>query len=161
MRVTLNIRTLQRNTYTLRSQHFEGLRIAMDRRGEWGRFDPHLTSDYDAGAEVLTEFTIVAAPEIILPDWTRRAEADEAHAQAWDAMLAALTAHEETHRDIFDSAVQRFRRRMLRPRSMPRTDFEAAWEAFTADLEDEQERYDRTSRHGQREGVVLDDPPSP
>jgi predicted secreted Zn-dependent protease len=158
--VRLQIRPVSRGTYPLRSAHFEGLRIAMNRRGEWGHFDPHMTCDFESSTDMIAAFTVVAAPEILLPDWTHRSTADDAHAEAWDAMLAALSAHEDEHLRLFERAVQQFRRSMLRERPMPADRFRARWDAFCDDLQTAQDRYDRTTNNGEREGVRLDDPPS-
>ena len=73
--VTLSIRTLARHTYTLRSQPFEGLRIAMNRREDWGRFDPHVPSAFASDTDMVTAFTATAEPAIILPHWTPRSSA--------------------------------------------------------------------------------------
>lgn len=158
--VRLQIRTLSRGTYVLRSQHFEGLRIAMNRRGEWGHFDPHIDCQYDPAVEQVSSFTVVAAPEIELPEWAHRATADEPHAQAWDDMIAALTAHEENHLDLFERWARNLRRSLRRERPIPIADFPSRWEALADELQTAQDRYDRSSNHGLREGVVLDDPPS-
>jgi len=160
--VTLQIRAVNRRTYVLRSQSFEGLRVAMDRRDEWGRFDSHVEYDFasGSGSDTVSAFTVAAAPEILLPEWTRRATADAAHGQAWDAMLAVLTAHEENHFDIFMTWARNLRRSLRRARPIPATEFQARWDRFNADLETAQGRYDRTTNHGVREGVRLDDPPS-
>jgi predicted secreted Zn-dependent protease len=158
--VTLQIRALNRSTYTLRSPSFEGLRVAMDRRDEWGKFDPHLEYSFASGGDTVSAFTVIAAPEIQLPEWSQRATADQPHGQAWDAMLAALTAHEDAHYDIFTRWAQNLRRTMRRERPIPSTQFETRWNGFNDDLVTAQERFDRTTNHGLREGVRLDDPPS-
>lgn len=158
--VTLNIRTLSRATYVLRSRAFEGLRIAMNRREEWGLFEAQVSADFESGGETVSAFTVTAAPRILLPEWADRATADDAHGQAWDAMLAALTAHEETHFDIFTTWARNLRRSLRRARAFPASEFQTRWDGFADDLATQQERYDRTSDHGVREGVRLDDPPS-
>jgi predicted secreted Zn-dependent protease len=158
--VTLQIRTVSRETYVMRVPSFEGLRAAMNRRGEWGHFDPHVEFSFDTGGETVSAFTLIAAPEILLPTWAQRATADEPHGQAWDAMLAALTAHEENHFDIFNTWARNLRRSMQRQRPIPSSEFQARWTGFTDDLQTAQDRYDRTSERGVREGVRLDDPPS-
>ena len=158
--VTLDIRTVRRGTYVLRSRVFEGLRIAMNRREEWGLFDPHIDFTFASDGDTVSAFTLSAAPEILLPEWQHRPDADEAHAQAWDAMLAALTRHEETHLDNFNRWANTLRRTMRRQRPFPAAEFQARYEGFNDDLDTAQERYDRTTNHGEREGVRLDDPPS-
>jgi predicted secreted Zn-dependent protease len=158
--VTLQIRPITRGTYTLRSTSFEGLRIAMNRRPEWGLFDPHINYDFESETDMVSTIILSAAPEITLPAWSLRATADDAHAQAWDAMLAALTQHEENHLRIFERWVQTFRRNMRRVRPFPASEFESRCDGFNDSLDTAQGRYDDRTTHGQREGVRLDDPPA-
>jgi hypothetical protein len=158
MRVTLQIATVRTRTYSVR-----GATLAEARRNLpstcWGLYDANLVDPRWTAHRLVDELIIEAAPIITMPHWPNVRRASPEEQDRWAAMLVALQRHEDGHHAVFLDYTNEFKERLegytdpLEAREM-----QEYWTAFLADLDGQQERFDTTTRHGQRDGVTLDPP---
>ncbi len=104
--------------------------------------------------------------KIRLPNWTAYSSASADEKKAWDSMIAALTAHEQHHIDIYKEFNAVVNLQGVGSDCLYSKAKQAAWEAFKKKLDDEfkkredenekkQKQYDADTNHGANEGVVL------
>ncbi len=104
--------------------------------------------------------------KIRLPNWTAYSSASADEKKAWDSMVAALTAHEQHHIDIFKEFNATVNIEGVGSDCLYSKAKQAAWEAFKKKLDSElktredendkkQEQYDADTNHGANEGVTL------
>ncbi|GMG82488.1 hypothetical protein LNKW23_17010 [Paralimibaculum aggregatum] len=157
MQVTVNIATPTQRTYTVRGNT---LREAHGRlpRGCWGRYAGNFTWDYRGRNGMVSHLILNAAPVITLPRWHGRGRASREEQREWDRMLRALTAHEDAHHEVLVNALEDQRHFFSDEPDTAVRQLRQDLGSYGSELQQYQDDFDRTSRHGQRAGVVLNFP---
>lgn len=157
MDVVIAIPAPRRATYDVAGTTAAELRRALSRHGEWGSFTGGLIVD-PQGRPQPTRVRVSCRPTITLPRWTNRSDAPSALQDRWDRMFAALERHEARHEEIMRRCVDEFRDRVRAMNPAPdRNALRRLARELLRDHRDRQNRYDRDTGHGLREGVDLPD----
>ena len=156
MQVELTLRKPVVRTYPLRLGGLDKVFRALERRGWWGRYTPHECMTYVTNARGLVETIVVAAaPEITLPDWCKPDRLPVAARRAWNRMLAALLQHERQHHRFFVSAAREWKLKLEARGDLTEKATQREWEGLVRRAQRLQAAYDRRTKHGRTEGVVL------
>jgi hypothetical protein len=160
MRVTLDIATVRTRTYSVRGTTVAEVHGHMP-SSCWGLYDANLIDPRWRSGRLVEELTIQARPIITMPRWPNVRRASEEDRAIWEAMLEALRRHEDGHHAVFMDNVNEFKERLEGYTDPLEADeMQDYWTRFLGDVDHYQERYDVTTRHGQRDGVSLDPPRS-
>ncbi|MEM8578898.1 MAG: DUF922 domain-containing protein [Pseudomonadota bacterium] len=155
MKVTLSCGKPTYKTYTVKGTDAPAVVKALNKSGEWGKYRPHF--DFSASGKTKTAIDTVkvfAKPVITLPKWANYRKITKGQ-NSWDTMFKALKKHEENHHAIFDAAAKGFKAALERGGDLEPKQFSQAWASFEAEVEKAQKAYDRRTKHGQTEGVIL------
>lgn len=91
--------------------------------------------------------TVTLTIEIELPRWVGRDSAPKAEQREWDRFLAALTRHEDGHREIAERGATRMHDRISQARAR-RAD--SIYHEEMRKTQNESDRYDTRTAHGER-----------
>jgi predicted secreted Zn-dependent protease len=130
------------------------------RREEWGKFHPEritMSAKLDRG-EPITEVTLTVGYTITLPAWSKASSLGKKGKAAWDAMMAALKKHEDTHADIFEDQVNKFGAAITSQTDLTNRKLSDLFKNFPAAVKSAQDGYDSRTAHGEKEGVFLPAP---
>ena len=115
-----------------------------------------------AGACRMTDVTVVYTSTILLPRWSRPADATLTVRQQWAEYMRALRTHEEGHRNIGAEAAREVLRRVRNVTSPHCADMSARANALGRRTLDEframQRQYDEATGHGRTQGAVWPPP---
>ena len=154
MDIRLNIAAPRPRTYAVRGTTIDALRSALTVHGEWGTYSGAL--NINVRGDPVTRVTVTARPVITMPEWREYDSASPEMQGEWDRMIVALARHEQGHDDILRREAAAFRDEVnaLSPppdrRATRRMASDLLRRHATA-----QNGYDRTTNHGQRDGVDL------
>ena len=156
MQVELTLRKPVVRTYPLRLGGLDTVLRALERRGWWGRYTPHERMTYITNARGRVETIVVAAaPVITLPDWCNPVRVPVAARRAWNRMLAALLEHERQHHRFFVSAAREWKLKLEARGDLTEKAAQREWDGLVRRARRLQSAYDRRTKHGRTEGVVL------
>jgi predicted secreted Zn-dependent protease len=156
MQVELSLRKPVVRTYPRHSSGLETVFHALERRGWWGRYKPneHMTYVKNGRGRVET-IVVAAAPEITLPAWSKPARVPAAARRAWNRMVAALLEHERQHHRFFVRAAREWKSKLEANGDLTEQAAHREWEGLCRRSKRLQDDYDRRTKHGRTEGVVL------
>ena len=152
-----------RSTYDIEARTLAEVARLVAGRTEAGRCGWKMTYGYDdTDREGKPRgLTVTLELEIELPRWVGRDTAPAAERAEWDRFLAALSRHEDGHVEIAARGAQRMHDRIAGARAA-RAD--AIYQDETQKTQDESDRYDTRTAHGQRPppGTIITVPtPAP
>ncbi len=96
---------------------------------------------------------VTLALTIKLPKWIKGRKTSTAAKKEWDRMLKSLIIHEQGHVDIAKKWAPVLQKRLL---GQQKERHKAIWDKFIQDVQEEQNKYDEDTKHGQTQGVYLD-----
>lgn len=155
--VNLNVGRPSNATYNISGRDISAVVAYFDmRHGCWGEYLDNSEYQFSGGASGhVTEVTITASPTIQMPRWPAYARATDADKAEWDRMIAALTAHENAHHDVYRRVANNFRTTLRRMRGLTEQHLQTEFENFLGRVSNEQRAYDRRTRNGANQGVTL------
>lgn len=102
-----------------------------------------------------TQITLIAKPTITMPVWPGAGKLKGQEKKDWDSMIAALNKHEKKHHSIFETDAKKFKKDTEAEGDVPKGDVPAKMNAFFTKSQENQNKYDKKTNHGEKEGVVL------
>jgi predicted secreted Zn-dependent protease len=95
---------------------------------------------------------------VTLPEWSAPPGVDTVLVEEWTRYMAALTTHEAGHRELVLAGAKRLQRALLNvaPQNCAsmQTAAQRVAQSLLAEIRQEDERYDQTTRHGATQGAV-------
>ena len=158
--VSVKVNTPKVSKYTVKGDTLAEVRKNLDKREEWGLYDA--TPNFKSGAKVdpqgqIASVTIELNPVIELPTWAGYSKATKPQKASWDAMLKKLSAHEYKHHDIQVAGAAALKKAIESAKELDADALNALIEQAQTDTQKAQDSYDRSSGHGAKEGVELDE----
>lgn len=158
MKVTISIPRPSIRSFGVKGSTIPEVFEALNRNGFWGRYRSQEKADWSGRDGVNDRVKLGGAPFILLPDWRNYGKATKAEKKSWDQMMKALTKHENNHHDIFTDYAAEWKKEMERGEDLDDAAMQSAWDAFREELQKRQDAYDKRTNHGEKEGVVLEQP---
>lgn len=132
---------------------------ALNAREEWGSYDATKGQKSSAQKEkdgTISSVTLTVNPVIELPEWAGYAKATKEQKASWDSMVDALRAHEFRHHDIQVDSADDLEKKLKKLKSPTIEDVNGLLSDQQESCQKAQDAYDARSKHGEKEGVVLD-----
>jgi len=101
------------------------------------------------------EITITAKPTITIPKWSGASKLKGDEKKWWFSMLKALAKHEAKHHKIFEADAKKFKKENESAGDFPEGDTAGILFDFFTDSQTNQDKFDKSSKNGAREGVTL------
>jgi predicted secreted Zn-dependent protease len=158
MKVKLGISKPSRKNWTVKGKGIEEVFANLKKHGFWGRY--RSVPSYKASDERVIYSTVkISARQVItMPSWSGYGKADKEAKKSWDTMYKALLKHEAQHGEIFEAAVQELKSQIEAGEDLDKKQIDEACDAFTTDVQKQQDKYDSSTKHGTSEGVILNIP---
>jgi predicted secreted Zn-dependent protease len=157
MQVELALRRPKVRTYPVHSSGLAKALLALERHGWWGRYEPRERMTYVTNERGRVETVLVdAEPEITLPALASGSKLPSAGRRAWSRMVGALLKHERQHHRFFVEAARAWKRKLEARPDLAERAVQREWDALVQRAKRLQRAYDRRTRHGRTEGVVLE-----
>ena len=137
----------------------EALKV-LNSREEWGVYDATQNPKSSARQEKdgsISAVTMTLSPVIELPEWSGYSSATKEQKKAWDDMVDALKAHEFRHHDIQVASAADLEKKLKKLTAPTASDVNDLIKDQQESCQKAQDAYDARSKHGAKEGVVLDE----
>lgn len=148
------IETVRYNEYRIAGKTLAA--VAGKLGSEWGRCTYDYTYKSIATNGRVTRVDVTLKLVIRIPRWHGKGynRASPAVQAEWDRMLTALRdIHEEGHAEIARKWAPRIRQELLGQKA---SDVASCFEQLSAQVAEDQKRYDQQTDHGRAQGVTLD-----
>jgi len=127
-----------------------------------GRYQWRLTWRYQTSSRdalcFMSQANVAIDATVTLPEWAAPPDADLSVVAEWKRYMSALTAHEAGHRELVLAGAKRIQRALLdvspQPCGSMQVAAKQAAQSLMADIQQEDVRYDQTTRHGATQGAV-------
>lgn len=154
MKVTLSYSAPSNKTWNVKGADAESLFKNLEKNGFWGRYRSNSSGSWSGKGKKIDSVKITGKPVILMPSWTEYSKIKDGQA-SWDKMWKALKKHEDNHHKIFDEAAKAFKKELEKGGDLDPKDMTKAWDKWLKDTQKKQDDYDKKSKHGQNEGVIL------
>ncbi|RMF39363.1 MAG: DUF922 domain-containing protein [Alphaproteobacteria bacterium] len=158
MKVAETIPKPAMKTFTVKGKTIVEVFNALEKHKWWGRYRSNESARWTGSGKMMNRISVTAKPVIYLPVWANYKSVNKPSQKSWDKMLKALKKHEEHHHTIFTEEVAAWKKEMEADGDQSKSDVEAAWKAFKKNTQKAQDDYDKRTNHGEKEGVVLEQP---
>ena len=129
---------------------------ALQKRDEWGKFEGQLDYAYKTDSDDhVTEVTLKPSYTIQMPTWDGYKKAPKACQKEWDRMWKKLEQHEDKHRLIHLEMYAKVTDYLSKATDLTVKKFEADFKKMAQEGQANQDKFDSSSKHGQRDGVNL------
>lgn len=155
MKVTLKIPKPKDNTWTVKGTTILELFKNLNKHKWWGRYRSNPDHSLKEKDGKVSEFTLKAKPEIIMPKWSTYSKASKDEKTSWDDMCKALKKHETNHHALFEKEAAAWVDAMDKKGDLDKKAAKKEWDKFLKDTQTKQDAYDTKSGHGKKEGVIL------
>lgn len=102
-----------------------------------------------------SQITITAKPTITMPQWAGASKLKGDEKKWWNSMLKALAKHEDGHHKIFADDTKKFQKATEADGDFPHKDTAGKMKTFFTESQGNQDKYDKSTRHGEKDGVTL------
>ena len=156
MKVTLKVPSPSSKPWTVKGADLKAVFDNLNKHGWWGRYraNESYKGKPDKSGNIVT-VALSAKPVVHMLKWAGYGKAKPAEKKSWDAMWKALETHEKNHHKIFSDAAAAWKKALEAGGDLSKSDMAAAWKKFTTDTQKQQDDYDKRSKHGANEGVIL------
>ena len=127
---------------------------------EWAKFHherPDVSFKPSKGGPI-TDVVLKVGYVITMPSWSKAGSLGTKAKTAWDKMMAALAKHEENHRLILVEQSLLFGEKITAETDLSQKKLAELFKKFPGDVKAAQDKYDGSSKHGEKEGVFLPAP---
>ena len=101
------------------------------------------------------QITITAKPTITMPQWAGAVKLKGDEKKWWGSMMRALAKHEAKHHKIFETDARAFKKAAEAAGDFPKAETAGKMAAFFVGSQSNQDKYDKRTSHGEKEGVSL------
>ena len=160
MEMRLTMRRPGRTSYDVTGTTFDELSDAMDAHGCWGRYSFPFSQRLIGPPDDVQRINLTISPSIEMPRWRwrGRGEPTEVQQREWDRMITALDRHEAEHHRLLTRKAEEFRDSLPNiSQTMDRRAVGRLMQDFQREAQAVMDDFDRTSDHGRRQGVTLND----
>jgi predicted secreted Zn-dependent protease len=158
VKVALKVPNPSKKSWTVKGKNLEEVFDNLNKNAFWGRYRSNHKYKSSGKGDKIDTVTLESGPVITMPAWGGYSKATKDEKKSWDTMFKALQKHENNHHDIFVKAAEDFKKEMERGGDLTEREVERAWSAFDSATQKLQDKYDSTTDHGKKEGVILDIP---
>ena len=144
------------STFQVKAKTLGGAADELSKRDEWGKFDGNIGYDYDSDEnDYVTKVTLKPSYTISMPVWAGYKKAPKACQQEWDRMYKALEKHEDGHRLIHLETLATIETALQCKTDYPASDLKTDFAQWMQDGQDNQDKFDKSTRNGANKGVEL------
>lgn len=155
MKVTLSIKTPKTTNYAVKGKDYTEAAEYLLSKPFSACYDAHPDYDYDFDGDKVTSITVKAVPTITMPNWSGASKLKDDEKKWWNAMMKALDKHEKNHHDKWVKSAEDFKKAREKAGDFPKKDIAKTMNAFFAEAQKVQDKYDSQTNHGEKEGVTL------
>ncbi len=155
MKVTLSYGKPSNKSWKVKGGDANTLFANLNKNGFWGRYRSNVSASWSGKGAKIDAFKLTAKPVVLMPSWTEYSKI-KAGQKSWDKMWKALKKHEDNHHTIFDTSAKAFKKKLEVEGDLDPKDMKKTWETYQKDAQKLQDDYDKKSKHGKNEGVILD-----
>ena len=156
MKVVINIKKPSDKSWKVKGTTIAELFKNLNKHKWWGRYRSNEDYKKKKGKDgYFEQATIIGAPVVTMPSWVNYSKASKEEKKSWDDMWKALKVHELNHHKIFEKEAEAWKKWMADFEEVDQKTLTAEWDSFKKDLQKAQDAYDKKSKHGKSEGVIL------
>lgn len=101
------------------------------------------------------QISITAKPTITMPQWPGANKLKGDEKKCWNSMMRALAKHEAHHHKIFETDAKKFKKNTEAAGDFPKGEMASKMTEFFTASQTNQDKYDTSTKHGEKEGVKL------
>lgn len=156
MQVKIKIEKVKKNKFTVKAKTYDEARDFLINRGSAACYMANPTYNYAKNKDgQVTSITIISKPAFEWPDWPGASKLKGDEKKHWDKMIKALGTHENGHVKIFETDAKAFKKSREKDGDFPVDDVKGVMFDFFSESQKHQDAYDKKTKHGQTQGVVL------
>lgn len=141
--------------FTVKGDDIKSAVKFLNSKGEWGKFKGDIKYKYWADSGNVTKVRLTPSYKIKMPSWPAYRKQPQTVKDDWDSMYKALLKHENKHKEIFITGLNKLEKDIEALSAITVNDLKSMLAKEVGAIQKKHDAYDKQTEHGAARGVEL------